>query len=95
MTVVVTDVVFVPVDALPGLSISPADTDTASVRLRIVTAHIWRKVVILVAPKHEIQKFCMHTRAAMNPVALRLRRKICPQLVRIFLASNVKSGVLT
>jgi len=69
MTVVVTDVVFVLVDALPGLSISPADTDTASVRLRIVTAHIWRKVLILVAPKHEIQKFCKHTRAAMNPVA--------------------------
>jgi len=28
---------------LPGLSISPAETATASVRLRIVAAHIWRK----------------------------------------------------
>ena len=55
---------------LPGLSISPADTDTASVRLRIVAAHIWRKVLIFsVAPEVGIQKFCKHTRAGSNLLA--------------------------
>jgi hypothetical protein len=54
---------------------SPADADTTIVRLRIAAAHIWRKVLILFAPKHEIQNFCFlqesckHTRAALNLVA--------------------------
>ena len=46
MMVVVTEVVLVPVDALAGLSMSPANTDIASNRLRIIAAHIRHKVFI-------------------------------------------------
>jgi hypothetical protein len=58
ITVVVTEVVLVVlVDVLPGLSMSPAITATASVRLRIVAAYIRRKVLILVAPKMRYKNF--------------------------------------
>ena len=54
-----------PFDGLPTLSISPADTATASVRLRIVAAHTWRKDFIWLLLHFEIQKFCKNTRTAI------------------------------
>ena len=41
----------------PVVSMCPASTGTASVRLRIVATHVWRKVFIFVAPR-ELQEFC-------------------------------------
>ena len=42
----------------PGASICPASTDIAIVRLRIVAAHVRRKVFTLVPPR-VMQKFCI------------------------------------
>jgi tetratricopeptide (TPR) repeat protein len=99
MTVVVAEDM-PPVDALPGLSISPAITEAASVRLRIAAAHTRRKVLILFAPKHEIQEFCSlqksckHTRAAKNPVARASGAgvRFARSALASFLSSNVKSS---
>ena len=41
----------------PGVSVCPAITETASVRLRTVAALIWRKVFTFEPPR-ELQKFC-------------------------------------
>jgi hypothetical protein len=46
-----------PVDATAGLWISPADTDRASVRPRIVAAHTWRKVFIWLLLKMGYKNF--------------------------------------
>ena len=46
-------------DTIPGELICPAKAETLSVKNRIVAAHVWRKVFILLAPYSEIEKFCM------------------------------------
>jgi hypothetical protein len=48
----------------PVVSICPANAGTASVRLRIVTALIRRKVFILLLLR-ELQKICSHNEASM------------------------------
>ena len=40
----------------PGESICPAKAETASAKLRIVTAHVWRRVFI-VASHSDVKKF--------------------------------------
>lgn len=41
---------------MPGESICPANVETASAKLRIVNAHVWRRVFI-VASHSDIKKF--------------------------------------
>jgi hypothetical protein len=41
----------------PVVSMCPARAETASVRLRIIAPHVWRKGFIFVAPR-ELQNFC-------------------------------------
>ena len=48
------------VEATPGFWMSPADADTVKARLRTITAHAWRKVLILVAPNLRYKNFVSH-----------------------------------
>ena len=68
--------------AAPGLWMSPADTDTVNARLRMSRRIFGVRTSLLPPSTRCLQKFCKHTRAALNPVArAKARRKICPQFL--------------
>ena len=48
----------------PVVSICPASTETASARLRVIAAHVWRKVFIFFAPRRVCKIFASETRQA-------------------------------
>ena len=54
----------------PGLSTCPAGTETASVRLRIVTAHICRKDFTLCASLESCKNFAISIEASMGGLAI-------------------------
>jgi len=49
----------------PVVSICPASTETASARLRVMAAHVWRKVFIFFAPERVCKNFASANGASM------------------------------
>jgi hypothetical protein len=49
----------------PVVSMCPANTETASARLRIAATHIWRKVFIFFAPKRVCKIFASANETSM------------------------------
>jgi hypothetical protein len=70
----------------PVVSICPANTETASVRLRTAATHVWRKVFIFVAPKRVCKIFASANQTSM--IGLRVPCKARTDYVRFAFRSH-------
>ena len=81
----------------PVVSICPASTETASARLSVMVAHVWRKVFIFFAPERVCKIFASANQTSM--IGLRLpckaRRTTLDCVSLSFLACNLKTVFMT